>query len=401
MNFDLRQLPAEFYDDPFPVYRRLRESHPVYRCPDGSWFLSRHEDVTRVYRDATSFSSDKLEEFSEKYGDTPLFRHHTTSLVFNDPPLHTIVRKRIAATLKPSAIQEMQTVIEDLVDTLLDRISETGEFDGITDFATHIPVEVIGNLLGVPREQRGPLRAWSLAILGALEASISESTFDAGNRAVEEFSHYLDQLIASRRSDIAHGVAGDDLLTRLVQNHEAHEPLTDAQLVHNAIFILNAGHETTTNLIGNGIHALLCHPRARRELADNPDTTAMDTAIDELLRFESPNQLGNRITTCDVEIGGTHLPAGSRIWIGIGAANRDPEVFSQPDELRLDRKPNPHLAFAAGIHSCIGLNVARMEARIAISKTFERFPDIYATAPAVRSMRARFRGFTSLPLSTG
>lgn len=398
MKFDLRQLPDSFYDDPFPAYRWLRENHPVYQCPDGSWFLSRHADVVQVYRDAASFSSDKQKEFSEKFGDSALFRHHTSSLVFNDPPLHTAVRKRIAASLKPNAVQNMQSAIEALVDSLLDQIATKESFDGIADFAALIPVEVIGNLLGIPREDRDPLRDWSLAILGALEASISDRVFERGNQAVEGFSAYLKQLIESRRREMDNGVDRDDMLTRLIRNNND-SSLSDFQLIQNAIFILNAGHETTTNLIGNGIHELLNTPGAKARLLETP--ALMPTTVEELLRLQSPNQLGNRITTCEVKVADLTLPAGSRIWLGIGAANRDPLVFEQPDQLIPDRNPNPHVAFAAGTHSCIGLNVARMEARIALSRILHRFPNIYPTQPPIRANRARFRGLTALPLHIG
>lgn len=397
MNFDLQKLPDSFYENPFPTYHWLRENQPIYQCPDGSWFLSRHADVVQVYRDSVSFSSDKTREFSLKFGDSALYEHHTSSLVFNDPPLHTAVRKRIAASLKPNAVDAMRDSVEQLVNKLLDDNEAVGSFDGITDFAAMIPVEVIGNLLDIPPSEREPLRGWSLAILGALEASISDEVFEDGNRAVRAFSEYLEHLIVSRRQQIEAECARDDLLTRLLQNHNDATVLSDMQLVHNAIFILNAGHETTTNLIGNGIHTLLDEPEAKSRLIEDP--ALMDKAVEEFLRLESPNQLGNRITTCEVKIADQSMPADARIWLGIGAANRDPQVFEQPDELILDRQPNPHLAFAAGIHSCIGLNVARMEARIALTQLFQRFPQLCRDGTAIRAARARFRGLTSLPLA--
>ena len=396
MRFDIRQLDPAFYDNPYPTYRQLRDEQPVYHCPDGSWFLSRHADVIAVYRDAAVFSSDKTKEFFDKFGACPLYEHHTTSLVFNDPPLHTIVRKRIAASLKPNAVAATQAAIESLVESLLDRIESINRFDAVADFAARIPVEVIGNLLGIPHSERAPLRDWSLAILGALEASISATVYDRGNDAVTEFDRYLRQLIASRKAAIAAGRATDDLLTRLIQGRAGDESLDDTELIHNAIFILNAGHETTTNLIANGISTLVGNPIARQQFVSHPEVQA--SAIEELLRFESPNQLGNRITTQSVKIGDTQLPMGARIWLGIGAANRDPEVFRHPDALELDRKPNAHLAFAAGIHSCIGLNLARLEARIALGRLFQRFPNLASNGDSVRAERARFRGFDSLPM---
>src|SRR5215203_5153875 len=173
-SFDLERLTGEFYADPYPTYRALRENEPVKRLRSGTWFLTRYDDLVTAYKNTRVFSSDKKKEFAPKYGDTPLYQHHTTSLVFNDPPLHTHVRRAIIGALSARAIAEMEAGVVALVDRLLDGIAEKQRFDGIDDFAAAIPVEVIGNLLGVPREERGPLRAWSLAILGALEPVLTE-----------------------------------------------------------------------------------------------------------------------------------------------------------------------------------------------------------------------------------
>src|SRR5882724_1325018 len=182
-SFDLRALPAGFYDDPFPYYHALREADPVLPMPDGSYLLTRYADVNEVYRDTATFSSDKHEEFRPKFGASPLYEHHTTSLVFNDPPLHTRVRRIIAGALTPRAIAGMEPALVRLVDLLLDAIGEKRRCDLIEDFAAAIPVEVIGNLLDVPHAERGPLRGWSLAILSALEPAIAPPVFEAGSRA--------------------------------------------------------------------------------------------------------------------------------------------------------------------------------------------------------------------------
>src|SRR6201996_3342933 len=172
--FNLEQLSAEFYADPYPTYRALRENEPVKRMPNGSYFLTRYDDLVTAYKNTKAFSSDKKKEFAPKYGNSLLYEHHTTSLVFNDPPIHTRVRRLIMGALSPRAIAEMEGDLVRLVDGLLDRISDKGKFDLIGDFAAAIPIEVIGNLLGVPRDEREPLRDWSLAILGALEPVITE-----------------------------------------------------------------------------------------------------------------------------------------------------------------------------------------------------------------------------------
>src|SRR3954470_22860213 len=215
--FDLRALPADFYANPYPVYEYLREHEPVRRMPDGSWFLTRYADLVAVYRDAQGFSSDKKVEFTPKYGaGSALLEHHTTSLVFNDPPLHTRVRKLIMGALTRRAIAEMEPALVMLVDHLLDAIAARGGGDLVEDFACAIPVEVIGNLLAVPHEDRGPLRAWSLAILGALEPRLSPEQLEKGNRAVREFTDYLRILVADRH---AHPI-DDDLLSGLLRESD-------------------------------------------------------------------------------------------------------------------------------------------------------------------------------------
>lgn len=395
--FDLRALPPDFYADPYPWYRALRAEDPVRAMPDGSWFLTRYADVEAVYKDVRSYSSDKKIEFAPKYGDTPLFEHHTTSLVFNDPPLHTRVRRLIAGALTPRAIAAMEPALVALVDRLLDRAAGMGRVDLIEDFAAAIPVEVIGNLLGVPHEDRGPLRDWSLAILGALEPVLTQDQMDRGNAAVRDFVAYLETLVADRRR--RPGDPEHDVLTRLIGTEQDGERLSETELLQNCIFILNAGHETTTNLIGNGLELLVRHQDERRRLLAEPDM--IRTAVEEFLRFESSNQIGNRMTVVPVTLGGRDLPAGSRITLCIGAANRDPDQFPDPDRLDLGRQPNRHLAFAQGAHQCVGMSLARLEGRVAIGRFLERFPDYRLDGEPVRGGRARFRGFLSLPARLG
>ncbi|HEX2542247.1 MAG TPA: cytochrome P450 [Caldimonas sp.] len=394
--FDLRQLPDAFYDDPFPTYRALREHEPVKRMADGSLFLTRYADIVAVYKDVATFSSDKHEEFLPKYGPTPLYEHHTTSLVFNDPPLHTRVRRLIAGALTPKHVAAMEGRLVDRVEHLLDAMAARGagvEIDLIESFASAIPVEVIGNLLDVPVAERGPLRDWSLAILGALEPVPTAAQHAAGNEAVAAFLKYLDGLVARRRA--APGDPEVDVLTRLIEGEAGGEKLTPKELLHNCIFLLNAGHETTTNLIGNGLKCLLDAPAEKERLLADPGL--MRSAVEEFLRIESSNQLGNRITTGPAEIGGVALAPRTQVTLCIGAANRDPAQFPAPDRLDVGRTPNRHVAFGSGIHQCVGMGLARLEGRIAIGRFLERFPRYELAAPAVRARRARFRGHVRLP----
>lgn len=393
-DFSLKDLSQSFHDDPYPTYRALREHDPLHRMPDGSLFLTRHRDLEAIYKDTTRFSSDKKVEFGPKYGTgSLLFQHHTTSLVFSDPPLHTRVRRLISGALNPRAISEMEPGLVTLVDRLLDDMAAKGNVDLIEDFASAIPIEVIGNLLGVPHDERGPLRDWSLAILGALEPFLAPEQQGRGETAVQDFLDYLRKLVTERRRNP--GDADRDVLTRLIQG-EGDERLSEIELLQNCIFILNAGHETTTNLIGNGLELLIRWPDQRQRLRDDP--SLIKTAIEEFLRFESSNQLGNRRVVEDANLDGVALPAGTLVTLCIGGANRDPDVFADPERLDIGRAPNRHLAFASGPHICAGLALARLEGRIAISRFLERFPDYTANGQGRRAPRVRFRGFTHLPV---
>ncbi|CAN7154697.1 cytochrome P450 [Bradyrhizobium sp. LjRoot220] len=396
-DFDLEKLTPEFYANPYPTYRALRENEPVKRLPNGSYFLTRYDDLVTAYKATKVFSSDKKKEFAPKYGDSLLYEHHTTSLVFNDPPAHTRVRRLIMGALSPRAIAAMETDLIELVDGLLDGLATKEKVDLIDDFAAAIPIEVIGNLLDVPHEERAPLRDWSLAILGALEPVISPEVFARGNKAVKDFLGYLEILVERRRAKP--GNPERDVLTRLIQGEENGERLTSKELLHNCIFLLNAGHETTTNLIGNGLVALSRYPHQKARLIANP--AMIKTAIEEMLRFESSNQLGNRMTVEPVELGGVAMPAGTPVTLCIGAANRDPQQFADPENLDIGRTPNRHLAFGTGAHQCAGMALARLEGAIAISRFLARFPDYALKGEPVRGGRVRFRGFLSVPCQVG
>ena len=395
-SFQLRHPPHDFIDDPYRYYALLRMHDPVHELEGGALFLTRYDDVVEIYRHSAA-SSDKKEEFRPKFGDSALYEHHTTSLVFNDPPLHTRVRRLIMGALNQRAIARMEPAMIELVDGLLQALERAPEPDLIDDFSAKIPVEVIGNLLEVPHAEREPLRGWSLAILSALEPVPATDVLERGNRAVQDFLDYLRGLVANRRTHPKD--ADSDVLTRLIQGEIDGERLSELELLHNCIFLLNAGHETTTNLIGNGMHALLTHRDQLQRLQADPELLA--TAIEELLRFESPLQLNNRVTTAPLQIRGRTVPAGTFITLGVGAANRDPAQFSEPERLDVGRKPNRHVAFGQGDHACAGMNVARLEARIAIGRIVARFPRIELAGVAERDRRIRFRGFKRVPLRLG
>lgn len=392
--FDLANPPEGFTDIPFPHYDRLLAEAPVCPQPDGSYLFARHADLSAIYRDVKLYISDKKQVFAPKFGiGSPLFEHHTTSLVFNDPPLHTRVRRIMTSALTPRALQRMEPGLIATVDALLDEMPQ--DADLIENFASSIPIQIIGNLLDIPMADRAPLRDWSLAILGALEPSLSADQLTAGHTAVSEFKTYLQRLISHRR---AHpGDPETDVLTRLINGDDGAQ-LSEIELIQNCIFILNAGHETTTNLIGSALALLHDFPDQKQRLIADPGL--INTAIEEVLRFRSPNQFGNRETAQEVDIGGHRIPAGTNLHLCIGAANRDPEVFDNPTEFDIARKPNRHLAFAGGPHVCVGLTLARMEGRIAVERFLNRYPAYRLQSPRIGGGRIRFHGYAALPAQT-
>ncbi|MEM7002215.1 MAG: cytochrome P450 [Pseudomonadota bacterium] len=396
---DLGNLGADFFADPYPQYQALRAQAPLLALPDGGYLVTGYELCRTIYRDTQRFSSDTQVQFEPVFGRaSPLFEHHTTSLVFNDPPLHTRVRRAIGNALSQQMLVELRPSLDSVIQNLLLNLQSRPRADLIAEFAGAIPVEIIGNLLRIPAAERGPLRQWSLDILGALEINLTPERRAAGEQSVRDFVAYLAELIARRRKNL--GAADSDILTRLLTWQDADgAQLTATELHHQCIFLLNAGHETTTNLIGNGIELLLRHPDSLNNLQNG--NARMATAVEEMLRCESPNQLGNRTVRSDTSLADTHLAAGTVLTLCIGAANRDPETFSAAQTFDIHRNPNPHLAFGGGVHTCAGLHVARLEANLALTQLFQRFLDLSLTQTPQRAQRARFRGFERLECDLG
>ena len=392
--FDLNAIDKSFIDDPYPTLANLREYDPVHYNPDGSVYLTRYEDVRAVYADR-SMVSDKTDAFSEKFGDGPLYTHHTTSLIFNDPPYHTTVRKLLAHAFTPRKLAEMEPLIEGIVDTLLDDLDGAGDVDFVAAFAMRLPTEVISFMLGVPPEHRHKLRGFSLAILGALDPVVSAERLNNGDAAVAEFGELLNDLINHRRANPERAGQGE-VLEALIFGEFNGRKLTQDELVQNCIFLLNAGHETTTSLMANGVGMLLQAPEQYRLLVEQPAMTAH--AVEEILRYESPLQIGNRLASKDTVIGGKLVAAGTYIHTSIASANRDEDVFDNPDVIDFTRKPNRHISFITGIHVCLGATLARYEGKIAFRKLIDRFPNMIPAGTPERMPLARFRGYRNLPV---
>lgn len=393
--FDLNRIDADFIEDPHPLLHRLRAEKPIFHNADGSVYLTRHADCLKVYQ-SRDMLSDKTEAFGEKFGRCPLHTHHTTSLIFNDPPYHTVVRRLISGAFTPRKLAEFEPLIAGIVDRLLDRVEDLGTLDLIEDFAKVLPTEIISFMLGIPEEHRSQLRGYSLAILGALDPVVPPERLAEGNRAVEEFGAILSDLIDFRRRN-PEGAHQGEVLESLIFGEHGGRRLTQEELVQNCIFLLNAGHETTTSLVGNAIGLLLDWPDQHRLLLEEPGH--IDTAVEEFLRVESPLQIGNRLAGEDIALSSGVIRKGTYIHTSIAAANRDPEVFPDPDRMDITRKPNRHIAFITGIHVCLGATLARVEGRIALGRFVERFPKLAQTGERSRVPLARFRGYASLPIS--
>ena len=387
-NFVLAQADAAFANNPSPMYQMLRDTAPLCRQPDGSVFLSRYDDVRGVITDAERFSSDKRVDFLPKFGNTPLYEHHTNSLVFNDPPAHTRVRRLLQPFFSAQAMRRMEAGVAANVDALLDRAAERGTIDVMSEFAVVIPLNLVCDLLGVPAPEREPLRHWASMILGGLEPVRSPQQIAAGNQAVLDFKAYLRNLMTAKRK---RGISGDapDVLDVLIREHDAGIGLTEDEILHSSIFMLNAGHDTTTSFITNGIDLLLRFPEQRARLAADP--SLLRSAVEEMLRHESPLQIGNRKAKVECEIGGERFAAGTFFHLGIGAADHDERQFPDPEAFDITRNPNRHIAFGHGIHFCAGNAVARMEASLAFGKLLARFPKFERAGPTVRPPRWRFR----------
>jgi len=367
---------AEARIDPYPLFRRMREEDPVHW--DGySWQLTRHADVLFAFTDPR-FSSERIglpSEIEGVAGDelmaaVPLYDLSQAMMLFRDPPAHTRLRGLVAQAFSAKMIEGMRPRIQVLVDGLLDDAEARGSFDLVQAVANPLPGLVIAELLGVPPEDQPKFKHWANQYAAFLGGSDDQGVLlRAGVESALAMGEYIRDAVARRRVE-----PQDDLLTALVQAEEAGDRLTELELIATVFLLLFAGNETTTNLIGNGVLTLLRQPAAFAELRAQPEI--IRTAVEEFLRFESPVQLTNRRALEDLEIGGKHIAAGANVQTWLGAANRDPEQFTDPDRLDLTRRPNRHIGLAHGIHFCLGAPLARAEGQVAINAVVQRFPHL-------------------------
>jgi cytochrome P450 len=390
-----------FKADPYPTYARLRSSAPVYRAalPDGRgvWLITRYEDVLAVLKDHRFVKDWRGALTPEQLAQVPpipeVMKPLSQNMLDTDPPDHERLRALVSKAFTPRLIERLRPRVQAISDGLLDAVQDRGEMDLIDDYAFPLPITVIAELLGVPAEDRNNFREWSdAAVSGNASQEYMEEILIPHMQA---FTDYLRALFEEKRAN-----PGDDLVSALVRAEEAGDRLSEDELLGMVFLLLVAGHETTVNLIGNGVLALLQHPDQLRKLKEDP--SLIKPAVEELLRYDGPVETSTeRFAREDVEIGGQVIPRGEMVLVVLAAADHDPERFSDPDELDITRTDNRHLAFGKGIHHCLGAPLARMEGQIAISTLLRRMPNLRLKgAPESLSWRPGMilRGLRGLPV---
>jgi cytochrome P450 len=381
---------AEFVADPYPAFARARSDGPIgWHEPTQTWMVVSHQHCNVVLRDR---------RFGRLWVDKqPVTRFepfnllHRNQMMENEPPAHGRLRRHVSTAFARGHIERMRPRVTALGSELLDAIHQDS-FDALADFAEPLPVLVIAELLGTPRADFAKLREWSQAIVRMYEPAIPSEVETAAVTASQEFADYMRALITDRRADLR-----DDLLSDLIGAQEGNKGLTDDEVLASAILLLNAGHEASVNVFGNGLVALLGRRDEWARLVSGDVATS--TAVEEMLRFDSALQLFERTAKADVEVAGQVVPRGARIAVLLGSANRDPQVFSEPDRFDVSRDPNPHLAFGAGVHFCLGGPLARMELAESLRLLVTRFPQLTLSGPPARRPTFVLRGYRRVPVS--
>jgi cytochrome P450 len=400
--FDQHMLSPEFYANPYPIYHQLRDADPVHWSDAWkSWVLTRYADVTSTLRDFSRFSNvGRIDLFLEQLPEEgrgkmgPLKGHFSRAITHLDPPDHTRIRKLLKTVLSTHLVQSMRPRIEALVNELISEVQNAGRMDVIRDFAYPLPAIVLGEMLGIPPEDRDQYKKWSddigVGLVGTGRAALDN--VQQARQSLFELTDYLRPLVAQRRQH-----PRNDLISNLIAIEVKGDRLSERELFSTCITLILAGHGTTTNLIGNGILALLRHPDQLEALKNDP--SLIEIAVEELLRYDSPLQRIWRMATEDVEIDGKHIRKGQIVLPTMGAANRDPAEFSEPDRLNIRRQDNPHVALGTGIHLCVGGPLARLQGAIAINALLQRLPSLQLESEALEWEANLFhRGLKSLPV---
>lgn len=386
-----------FVADPYPAYAELRARGRVIRYePTDQWLVPHHADVSALLRERRLGRTYRHRFSHEDFGRTAPPPEHEPFHTLNDhgmldlePPDHTRIRRLVSKAFTPRTVERLKPYVHGLANELVGKLVEAGGGDLLTDVAEPLPVAVIAEMLGIPEADRGPLRPWSAAICGMYELNPPEETAVRAVRASREFSDYLRELIAARRKE-----PGEDLVSGLIAAHDEGDRLTEQEMISTAVLLLNAGHEATVNATVNGWWALFRNPGQLAAL--RADHSLVPTAIEELMRYDTPLQLFERWVLDDIEIDGTTIPRGSEIAMLFGSANRDPEVFADPGRLDLARADNPHISFSAGIHYCIGAPLARIELAASMTALLRQAPTLGLAAEPERKPNFVIRGLKGL-----
>jgi cytochrome P450 len=384
----------EIHADPYPFYHRLRDHEPVHWNVPGVWILTRHADAVRMLRHPRMSSdfrnSDLFEMFVQMGGRMPL-EDREPSMLFRDPPDHTRLRGLVSKAFTVRVIEDLRPFMQQTVDRLLRDMGGHDPVELVSEFAHPLPVIVICRMLGVPADDVRLFAEWSDDLVHTLDPLVGPEVMIKGSESELAFDQYFQALIAERRAS-----PREDLLSALIAVEEEGERLSEEELLRTLILLLVAGHETTVNLISNGMLALLRNPDQLVRLREDPGL--IRSAVEEVLRYDAPVQLTGRVPTEDVEFGGQTIRKGQQLIALVGAANRDPEAFADPDTLDLGRQDNRHIGFGGGIHFCLGAALARAEGQIAIGSLVRRFPQIELAGDPVRKETITLRGLRSLPL---
>ncbi len=374
--------------DPYPTYRLLRESDPIHRMRlvDG-WAVTRYEDVEQILLDHQRFSN-----WGAGAGDRIYTRDR--SMLDLDPPDHTRLRSLVSKAFTPRSVTALKPRIEEIVEELLDGVDGERQFDLIDSFAFPLPVIVIAEMLGVPAQDLEQFKEWSNDIVVSLEPVQTREQRERFRRSEQELYEYFEGIIEQRRQD-----PQDDLVSALLAAEEEGDRLSHGELLATLLLLLVAGNETTRNLIGNGMLALLRNPEELKRLKEQPEL--IDSAIDELLRYDSPVQLDGRTLVEDVEMGGKRMRAGQQVVAVVGAANRDPAAFTEPNRLDIGRQEKSHISFGRGIHYCLGASLAKLEGQIAFACLLERFSTIKLVAVPRQRKQVVLRGVENLLVEVG
>ncbi|MGW5651431.1 cytochrome P450 [Streptomyces humi] len=390
----------DFLADPYPSYAELRARGRVqYFEATNQWLVPHHADVSALLRDRRLGRTYQHRFTHEDFGRTAPPPEHEPFHTLNDhgmldlePPDHTRIRRLVSKAFTPRTVERLKPYVAKLAGELVDRLVEKGGGDLLKDVAEPLPVAVIAEMLGIPEADRAPLRPWSAEICGMYELNPSEETATKAVRASVEFSAYLRELIAERRA-----APGDDLISGLIEAHDEDDRLTEQEMISTAVLLLNAGHEATVNATVNGWYALFRNPAQLAAL--RADHALIPTAIEELMRYDTPLQLFERWVLDEVEIDGTTIPRGAEIAMLFGSANHDPAVFEAPGALDLTRRDNPHISFSAGIHYCIGAPLARIELAASMTALLERAPNLTLAADPRRKPNFVIRGLEGLAVT--